>query len=63
MTVSLEDINAAAGIIEGAVVRTPMVRAGALSDRFGANIYLKLETLQRTGSFKDRGAPIDNCSP
>ena len=58
MTVSLEDINAAAAIIEGAVVRTPMVRAGALSDRFGADIYLKLETLQRTGSFKDRGALV-----
>jgi threonine dehydratase len=58
MTVSLEDINAAATIIEGEVARTPMVRAAALSDQFGANIYLKLETLQRTGSFKDRGALV-----
>jgi threonine dehydratase len=58
MTVSLEDINAAAKIIEGKVVRTPLVRAEALSNLLGADIRLKLETLQYTGSFKDRGALV-----
>lgn len=35
---------------------TPLVRSAALSERLGANIHLKLETLQPTHSFKVRGA-------
>lgn len=58
MPVTLDDIRNAAKRIRGAVLRTPAVRSGALSDRFGAEIYLKLETLQFTGSFKDRGALV-----
>jgi threonine dehydratase len=54
--VSLEDIRAAAGRIRDYVVATPSVRAAALSERSGADVRLKLETRQRTGSFKDRGA-------
>lgn len=38
------------------VHRTPLIRSSSLSDRWGANIYLKLECLQKTGSFKPRGA-------
>ena len=38
------------------VRRTPLVRSAALSARIGANVHLKLETLQETGAFKLRGA-------
>ena len=36
--------------------RTPLVRAEALSEEAGADIHLKLDSLQETGSFKLRGA-------
>ncbi len=58
MSVSIDDIRAAAALIRGQVVRTPTVRSGALSDEIGAEVFVKLETLQRTGSFKDRGALV-----
>jgi threonine dehydratase len=50
------DIEAAARRIAGKAVRTPLLNAPALSERFGARIFLKPECLQRTGSFKFRGA-------
>ncbi len=56
MSVTIDDIRATAARIAGQVVVTPTVFAAALSDLYGAEIYLKLENLQRTGSFKDRGA-------
>ena len=58
MSVTIDDIRAAAAAIDGQVVRTPTVRSGALSDDLGCDVLLKLETLQRTGSFKDRGALV-----
>jgi threonine dehydratase len=58
MSVTLEDVRAAALEIEGEVLRTPTVRSGPLSAQLSADIHLKLETLQRTGSFKDRGALV-----
>ncbi len=58
MTVSLEGITAAANQISGVVVRTPTVHSVALSAALDTEIYLKLEILQRTGSFKDRGALV-----
>lgn len=58
MSVSIDDIRAAQRVIDGEVVRTPTVRSGLLSDEVGADIFLKLETMQRTGSFKDRGALV-----
>ncbi len=58
MTVSIETIRDAAQIIAGAVVRTPALRCGPLSDWLEADVFLKLETLQYTGSFKDRGALV-----
>lgn len=58
MPVTLSDIRAAAAEIAGEVVRTPIVRSGALSAEYGADVFLKLETLQRTGSFKDRGSLV-----
>jgi threonine dehydratase len=56
LPVAFDDIRAAADAIADAVLRTPAVRAPALSDLVGADIVLKLETLHPTGSFKERGA-------
>jgi threonine dehydratase len=53
-----EDIRAAAEILRGQVVTTPCVRSIALSSMTGADVTLKLENLQFTGSFKDRGALV-----
>src|SRR3974390_366305 len=53
---SIADIDAAAKQLAGVAVRTPLINAPALDDRLGARVFLKAETLQRTGSFKFRGA-------
>ena len=50
------DIDAAADLIRGLVRRTPLVRSDWLSTVTGADVWLKLETSQDTGSFKLRGA-------
>ncbi|GJL93868.1 MAG: threonine ammonia-lyase [Hyphococcus sp.] len=50
------DIAAAAQRIEGRVVRTPLLRAEKLSAMTGVDIWIKLENLQYTGAFKERGA-------
>src|SRR5476649_2847436 len=50
------DIEAAAKRLYGVSVRTPLINAPVLDDRLGARVFLKCETLQRTGSFKFRGA-------
>ena len=42
--------------LRGLVHRTPLVPSAALSSHLGARVYLKLECLQKTGSFKPRGA-------
>jgi threonine dehydratase len=54
--VSLEDIKAAETRIFPHIIRTPLVYSSTISDLTGANVYLKLETLQKAGSFKVRGA-------
>lgn len=51
-----EDVRAAAERIAGRIKRTPLVHARKLSAITGADIYLKLENLQYTGAFKERGA-------
>ncbi|HEX8639536.1 MAG TPA: threonine ammonia-lyase [Allosphingosinicella sp.] len=56
LPLGLADIEAAARRIEGAVVRTPAMLSRALSDRLGATVYVKLENLQHTGAYKERGA-------
>ena len=56
MTVSLEDVRRAAETVRGSVHRTPLLRSRSLSDRTGYELYLKCENLQKTGSFKPRGA-------
>ncbi len=58
MSVSIEDIRVAATTIAGEVVRTPIVRSGPLSSEHAAEVFIKLETMQHTGSFKDRGALV-----
>jgi threonine dehydratase len=50
-----DDVCAAKRRISPYAVRTPLVNAPALDARIGARVLLKLETLQRTGSFKFRG--------
>jgi threonine dehydratase len=46
----------AASRIAGTVVRTPTIYSDAISRRVGADVWLKLATLQATGAFKERGA-------
>lgn len=58
MSIKLEQIEAAARIIAGRVARTPSLTAPSLSRLLGAEIVLKLENLQLTGSFKPRGALV-----
>src|ERR1043166_5139652 len=54
--VTLQSIDQARSGIRDAVVLTPCARSHALSEIAGAPVYLKLENLQRTGAFKERGA-------
>jgi len=56
MSVSLDDIRAAAQRIAGAVERTPCLHSRTLSKLTGAEVWLKFENLQFTASFKERGA-------
>ena len=56
MTVTIDDIRKAAEAIAGAVVKTPTLPAERLGGITGAEIVLKLESRQYTGSFKERGA-------
>lgn len=54
--ISVEKVQHAAKMLKGKVIRTPLVHSPSLSQMFGGEIYLKLENLQKTGSFKIRGA-------
>lgn len=56
MSLTLADIRAAHARIESGIVVTPVLPALALRERLPCRLHLKLETAQRTGSFKDRGA-------
>ena len=56
MPVEFSDVEAAAKRIAGAVVQSPCPLSIPLSEATGMSIYCKLEYLQRTGSFKERGA-------
>ena len=55
-SLTLADVYAARRRIEGRVTRTPLIESAALSRIAGTPVYLKLETMQPTGSFKLRGA-------
>ena len=50
------DVTAAAKRLHGLALRTPLLESPALNERVGGRVLLKAETLQRTGSFKFRGA-------
>ncbi len=54
--VSLESVRLAQARISREIIRTPLVLSGAASDYAGSPVFLKLESLQRTGAFKARGA-------
>ncbi|MEN5073479.1 threonine ammonia-lyase [Isoptericola cucumis] len=54
--VTLEDVRAAARLLDGVVTRTPVQPFRAMSEVAGAPVVLKCENLQRAGSFKIRGA-------
>jgi threonine dehydratase len=55
-TLSIATIEAAAGRIRGTIVETPLLASPELSQRTGGRVFVKPEMLQRTGSFKFRGA-------
>jgi len=56
LPVTLDDVIAAQDLLSGVVRPTPLEYSRALSERVGADVYLKCENLQRAGSFKIRGA-------
>ncbi|MFC8732743.1 threonine ammonia-lyase [Luteimicrobium sp. NPDC057192] len=56
--VTLDDVRAAAALLDGVVRRTPVLASRALSDAAGLPVLLKAENLQRAGSFKVRGAYV-----
>ena len=64
-TPGIADIRRAADRLRGLIVETPLIESAALNERYGARILFKPETLQRTGSFKFRGAynKISSLSP
>lgn len=54
--ITLADVRSAAAILDGQVLRTPLVPAPRLSELTGATVFVKHENMQATGSFKERGA-------
>ncbi len=56
MTLSLDDIRAAAGRLAGHIERTPCRYSRTLSDITGAQVWVKFENLQFTAAYKERGA-------
>ena len=56
MPLSLPDIRAAADRISGRVLRTPLIENPAINAAAGTRVALKLDNLQATGAFKERGA-------
>jgi threonine dehydratase len=56
MTLSLDDIKAAASRVAGHIERTPCRRSRTLSEITGAEVWVKFENLQFTASYKERGA-------
>jgi threo-3-hydroxy-L-aspartate ammonia-lyase len=54
--IGIEEVRRAATRIDGVAHRTPTITSRSLDEAVGAHVYLKAEPLQRTGSFKFRGA-------
>jgi threonine dehydratase len=53
---NFERVRAAAAVLDGHALRTPVRRAQTIDDELGASVYFKCENLQRGGAFKFRGA-------
>ncbi|WP_108650090.1 bifunctional threonine ammonia-lyase/L-serine ammonia-lyase TdcB [Dongshaea marina] len=62
LQVDLHDINEAREKLSGHIYKTPQVHSSYISDKCNGEVYLKLENMQRTGSFKIRGAFNKLCS-
>ncbi len=62
MPVTFKSIEAAAELLNGNAVRTPMLHSIKLSEETGADIFVKFENFQVTNSFKDRGAYVKLAS-
>src|SRR6476646_1030405 len=56
--VSVQDVRTAAELLRGIARYTPMESSRPLEQAVGGPVYLKCENLQRTGSFKIRGAYV-----
>jgi threonine dehydratase len=56
LTVSLTDVERARAVVASHITRTPLLTSRSLGELIGARAFLKAENLQRTGSFKPRGA-------
>lgn len=56
MQVTAQDVADAATAIRSHVLRTPTIESPRLGEQFGVRLFLKLENMQVTGSFKDRGS-------
>ncbi|MEO6712199.1 MAG: threo-3-hydroxy-L-aspartate ammonia-lyase [Mycobacteriales bacterium] len=56
MSISIDDVRAAARRLDGVAHRTPILTSSTLDAQLSARVFLKAENLQRTGSFKFRGA-------
>jgi len=56
VSVTIEDIERARRVVAPVLHRTPLLSSRGLGERIGAPAFLKAENLQRTGSFKPRGA-------
>ena len=54
--VNLSDVNEALGRIRESIYLSPCARSATFSQATGNEVYLKLDNLQRTGAFKERGA-------
>jgi threonine dehydratase len=54
--ITLNDIQSALGRIRGSIYLSPCARSETFSESTGNTVYLKLDNLQRTGAFKERGA-------
>lgn len=56
MTVTANQIRKTAALLDGQIIPTPTLKAPMLSRHFGCDLFLKMECLQHTSSFKARGA-------
>ncbi|MBT4703426.1 MAG: pyridoxal-phosphate dependent enzyme [Rhodospirillaceae bacterium] len=58
MSINIDGIRDAARLLEGKILRTPSIQSPVFSEASGADVWLKLENLQHTSSFKPRGALV-----